>query len=1110
MKNSGFHNHSALNLIVGTSTEVHLREDLHALTPKKQNITYKISNHFHPYVGNLITKLNNESLPKLLDADFLKKLGTDEEPPNEKSLNKIYEPQKRTGSNESHPYEVEMKEREIDVSKDGPYSVYNWELFFHVPFTIAVHLSKNQRYAEAQRWFHYIFDPTNNDTSIDAPQRFWNFLAFRKKTDVQTVQDFFKALNLSKDNDKEDPSIEAWRKHPFQPHVIARTRLVAYQIQVIMKYLDNLVAWGDSLFRQDSIETLNEATQLYVLAANILGPKPQAIPRRGTTKAQTFATLKNKLDSFGNALVEMENAFPFNQSLPKSKNVNSDATRTLLGIGQSLYFCIPKNDKLLGYWDLVGDRLFKIRHCMNIEGIVRQLPLFQPPIDPGMLVKAAAGGIDIGSLISGLNQPISPIRSILLIQKAQEICGEVRSLGGGLLSALEKKDGESIALLRQTQEIHIQELARDVRYLQWKESESSTASILKSRESAYQRYRYYKMLLGDKEGDFSDLEQIDLERTALSEENFDEVYQELVSQYETDIELDDYSILEQASNGESSGILGTDILGVPDQSALHLNLNEAKESEHLLDAKRYRLAGTTLDSIAAVLTLIPDFNIDLHPWGMGTSSKIGGGGKLSDVSKTGAQISRGLATWEQDKAGMVSKTASYQRRANDWILQANLAAKELTQMGRQIISSLIREQITKKEYDNQLQQIENAKEVDTFLKDKFTNKELYYWMQGELSKLYHESYKFAFDIAKKAEQTMKHELMRPEADERDFIKFNYWDTGRKGLLSGEALSFDLKRMEMAYHDYNKREYELTKHISINQLNPLALLQLKATGSCTLQVPEWIFDLDCPGHYMRRIKTVAVSVPAVTGPYTNVNCTLSLQKSTIRKSALIGNSYMRQTENEDDRFIDYFGTIQSIVTSSAQNDSGLFEVNLQGERFLPFENAGVESTWRLELPAENRQFDYNTITDVIIHIRYTARQGGAQLAEGASTHIKDDILDDFSESGLTRLFSLKHDFPNAWHKYKSSPPENKNFQAKLSMDQFPYIAQLGTIALTTDQFELYQINKEDFKLEPVTFTESDILLDNGQLKQENREANIEIKNILGKNQEYFLLIKYNLI
>jgi hypothetical protein len=56
---------------------------------------------------------------------------------------------------------------------------------------------------------------------------------------------------------------------------------------------------------------------------------------------------------------------------------------------------------------------------------------------------------------------------------------------------------------------------------------------------------------------------------------------------------------------------------------------------------------------------------------------------------------------------------------------------------------------------------------------------------------------------------------------------------------------------------------------------------------------------------------------------------------------------------------YFGSLQSVVTSSAQQYSGLFETNLRDERSLPFENAGVISTWRLELPAVYRQFDYDT-------------------------------------------------------------------------------------------------------------------------------------------------------
>ena len=248
-----------------------------------------------------------------------------------------------------------------------------------------------------------------------------------------------------------------------------------------MKYLDNLIAWGDSLFRQDTIESINEATQRYVLAANILGPRPQRIPSKGTVRPKTFAQLKAQgLDPMGNALVELEGKFPFNLGLPQTQGADPDAAGPLFGIGRTLYFCIPRNDKLLGYWDTVADRLFKIRHCMNIEGVVRQLALFDPPLDPGMLVKAAAAGINIGSIVSGLNQPIGPMRCLFLIQKALELAAEVRGLGNALLSAIEKGDGEHLALLRQGHEIKIQQMQQEVRFLQWKQAQESTESLLEA------------------------------------------------------------------------------------------------------------------------------------------------------------------------------------------------------------------------------------------------------------------------------------------------------------------------------------------------------------------------------------------------------------------------------------------------------------------------------------------------------------------------------------------------------------------------------------------------------------------------------------------------------
>ena len=47
------------------------------------------------------------------------------------------------------------------------------------------------------------------------------------------------------------------------------------------------------------------------------------------------------------------------------------------------------------------------------------------------------------------------------------------------------------------------------------------------------------------------------------------------------------------------------------------------------------------------------------------------------------------------------------------------------------------------------------------------------------------------------------------------------------------------------------------------------------------IPEWLFDLDTPGHYLRRIKSVSVSIPSVVGPYTSINCKLTLLESHVR-------------------------------------------------------------------------------------------------------------------------------------------------------------------------------------------------------------------------------------
>jgi len=921
------------------------------------------------------------------------------------------------------PYPV----KDLDFTSGGAYAVYNWELFYHVPITIAMHLSKNGRYAEAQRWFHYLFDPTD-DSDGPTPERFWKVRPFQT-TDVKKIEEILVNLATGADPDLRNQtlrSIEAWKDAPFRPHVIARYRQQAYMYKTVMAYLDNLIAWGDSLFRQDTGEAIDEALQLYVLAANILGPRPQAVPKKGSVRQQTYDNLRKDLKQFGVVLRDVEADIPFDL-LPHPDTEAKDDARlaTVRSIGRALYFCVPRNDKLLSYWDTVADRLFKIRNSLNIQGVFRQLALFEPPIDPAMLARAAAAGLDVGAIVNGLNQPLPLVRFAFLVQKAAEIAQEVKSLGNQLLSAMEKEDGEALALLRAKHERVVMQMVEQVKYAQLQEAIKAKEGLLESLALAVQRYTYYELQLGKKPDEIAKaIPQLgELDKDSLAKMKF--AMQEpalLPREIEVDIATDGGKLMSS---------------------------HEVRESLLLEGAQLSSDIASMLSVASSTAAFVPQFEVSAEPWGVGGATTFGGQNVASAITAF-ANAARGIADRLNFEARRASRMDSYARREQDWAFQSNLAAGEINQIFKQLRAAQIREAIAEQELESHRQQMKHAEEIERFLNEegtektgKKTNKALYAWMKREVRGLYAQCFQFAFDIARKAERALQHELGNPELS---YLQFGYL-AGKEGLLAGERLYLDLKRMEMAYHEQNRREYELTKHVSLLQLDPLALIQLRTTGRCTVRLPEALFDMDGPGHYFRRIKSVAVSIPCVTGPYASVNCKLTLLKSSIRKTAILRDGLYAREGAEDDRFSDYFGSLQSIVTSSAQNDSGLFETNLRDERYLPFENSGVISEWQLELPAnpskgEPAQFDYDTISDVILHLRYTAREGGGLLRNAAMTEL-DKLIQAGEAAGSVRLFSVRHEFPSEWHRFKTqTPPNNQRHELALTLrpEHYPFWAQ----------------------------------------------------------------------
>ena len=199
----------------------------------------KFETFHHPYICDFTRRLNQGGVPALLQRATQSQ--------TIKYFEATYDPNRDVVSTVD-PID------EVDFGYGGAYSIYNAELFFHAPLLIAERLRLNQRFAEAHHWYHYIFNPlAGADGSDTGPARYWNYYPFYQETVGETTLDMM--LNLAEGDSDVAKQVKQWRKAPFQPHALARLRPQAYQKTVVMKYIQNLIDWGNQLFAQDTIET---------------------------------------------------------------------------------------------------------------------------------------------------------------------------------------------------------------------------------------------------------------------------------------------------------------------------------------------------------------------------------------------------------------------------------------------------------------------------------------------------------------------------------------------------------------------------------------------------------------------------------------------------------------------------------------------------------------------------------------------------------------------------------------------------------------------------------------------------------------------------------------
>ncbi|MBE7383698.1 MAG: hypothetical protein F6J95_020045 [Leptolyngbya sp. SIO1E4] len=946
--------------------------------------------------------------------------------------------------------------------------LYYWEIFFHAPFLIAQTLNTDQQFEYAKEWYEYIFDPT-------AVSDYWKFLpflavdpegllttltndldAFEALTSTDTVEAARTALtNLDsvlagyqkvflgqEDRDTyeaisgtELASIETWQQvtaleaaiktldttatsasasdnallatwqsemlevveiikkldyrltlmsnytaqlatyldDPFDPHAIAALRPIAYRKAIVMRYIDNLLDWGDMLFRQYTRESINEARMLYILAYDLLGEKPKNMGRVVLESTKSYSGLlveeSNSFTTDYDFLVSIENTVDLDEDdlVDAFRGDTEDGLSFAATQFDSIinpYFYVKENELFTEYWTRVEDRLGKIRACLNIDGVAQPLPLFQPPIDPMALVSAVAGGGGVAAAVAMAAgaATVPDYRFSSLMAKARELVGKLNGFSDALLSALEKEDAEELSLLQSQQEAVILDLTTFMKQEQINEAKQSKQNLIETQKGAQAQVDHYTRLIAD---------------------------------------------------------------GYLPSEQTQIDLMTAGAAMH---------TAVVLSKIISGLSyVIPQFTIGPFSFGVTTGGRDYGAmlGKFGEaVESSGEALSM-----FGEVAGVA---AQFERSKQDWELQKQMASSEIAQINYQLAAQDHSIALAERELLIHEKEMENHQSIATFMKSKFSNKELYSWMSGKISGLFYQTYKLAHDYAKQAEQAFIFEK-GVEASQVNYINGMYWDSQRKGLLSGNTLGHDLDRLEKAYRETDSRRLEITKNISLLELDPIALLNLKTKGFCQFRLSEELFDYDFPGHYNRQIKTVSLAFDAGEGQQINATLT-QLSSKLVMGADIKAVKHLIDPSNEATPNVRVnWRANQQVALSHVDQyteNNGMFELNFGDERYLPFEGTGAVSNWRLELNGMKGSYNPADLLDVTVKLRYTAKQGGSRFANEVKGVLKP--------YHATSFFDMAYNFPDQWAALTGGDVDEA--EITFTRDMFPNMSSSKIIGL----------------------------------------------------------------
>ncbi|HGJ5898841.1 neuraminidase-like domain-containing protein [Arsenophonus apicola] len=546
-------------------------------------------------------------------------------------------------------------------------------------------------------------------------------------------------------------------------------------------------------------------------------------------------------------------------------------------------------------------KLYNLRHNLTIDGKPLSLPLFATPANPADLLSAAVanaqGGIPLPTDIT-----LGLYRFPPTLESAKGVVTQLTQYGNTLLAIIERQDAEKMAMLLQTQGLALSKQSLEMQKTAQDELNEEKKALQIAITAAKERKDHYK---------------------ALYDQN--------------------------------------------------MNTGEQKVIDLHIAADTLMTTTKPIYMAAALANLAPNI-FGLADGGMQY-------GAVPTAIALGIETAASGILTSADKT---TQSEIYRRRRQDWQQMYQTADYEEQQLTAQLAALEQRLTAANQQYNYLATQQTNTLEQFNLLKNKFTNEALYNWLRGRLSAIYFQFYDLVIARCLRAQSSFQWETQKSS----QFIKPGAWQSTYAGLLCGEALMLNLVTMEEAYLKWEARALDVDRTVSLAEFYQdmpdgfdlretiRKLINGESSGPVgngdnkvsldqnTLSAAIKIADLKIQDDYpsdlnlgnVRRIKQISVSLPALIGPYQDIQAVL-----------------------------EYTGAIKlsngckAIAISRGTNDSGQFQLDFNDSKYLPFEGIPIEDQGGLILQfpnaTEKQKALLNSLTDIILHIRYTIRDNG---------------------------------------------------------------------------------------------------------------------------------------